>query len=327
MPRWLMPLLQLAVSIGLLGMLIVIVDWNGFRDAAAALSVGAVVTATLLCIVAHMALVLRWRTLIALIGVDESWSRSWHSVFAGLFLTNFLPGTLGSDGLRVVLLTKSCGRASTAIGAIAYERLMQLSLYVAAATLAALIPMDGSPAWLRLAIMLCGSFAISAVIVVLYWLGKRSVAAVDGGDGLIQAAWALFKRMLVEAGRMQTRMRRHRSATWWFWAASFCNVAALIGMVGVLLADLGADPGIAPVMLSASAAAVLGSVPISLNGIGLYEASLTWLLGTAGVPIADAIIVALMMRALVMAVSVIGCPSLFVLRRASAAPEEAISES
>ena len=43
----------------------------------------------------------------AMLGVRESWARSWHSVFAGLFLSNFLPGTLGSDGLRVVLLTKS----------------------------------------------------------------------------------------------------------------------------------------------------------------------------------------------------------------------------
>ena len=59
-----------------------------------------------------------------MLGVRESWVLSWHSVFAGLFLTNFLPGTLGSDGLQVVLLTKTCGRASTALGAVAYPTSM-----------------------------------------------------------------------------------------------------------------------------------------------------------------------------------------------------------
>ena len=134
-------LLQGAVSIGLLAALIAIADWQTTRKAAAALSPGGLIAVFAACFLAQAALVLRWRALLDMLGTRESWARSWHSVFAGLFLTNFLPGTLGSDGLRVVLLTKSCGRASTAIGAVAYERLMQLAIYICLVSVAALLPM------------------------------------------------------------------------------------------------------------------------------------------------------------------------------------------
>ena len=174
MPRWLTPALQLAVSIGLLAALTAVVDWDMLKESAGALSGRTLVLAALVCLTAQAVLVLRWRALLDMLGVRESWARSWHSVFAGLFLTNFLPGTLGSDGLRVVLLTKSCGRASTAIGAVAYERLMQFALYVLLVALAALSPMPWLDAWLRATFVAVGTGAIALLVLVLYWLGQRS---------------------------------------------------------------------------------------------------------------------------------------------------------
>ena len=322
MPRWLLPLLQAAVSAILLGVLVTVVDWHALRDAASALSGLTLLTVVLVCFCAQAMLVVRWRALLDLLGVREPWTRSWHSVFAGLFLTNFLPGTLGSDGLRVVLLTKSCGRASTAVGAIAYERLMQLALYVVLATGAALVPMDGLPIWLRLAVVLCGGAGITIVILVLYWLGNRSVAATGKPEGLIRATWNLLHRILIEVGRMQTKMRRHRLATWSFWLASVSNIVGLVAIVEILLLERGSNPDIAAVALAACASTVIGSLPISINGVGIYEASLTWLLTTAGVPTTDAIFTALMMRVLVMVVSVVGWPSLFVLRASVPAAQD-----
>src|SRR6185503_18513020 len=90
MPRWLTLALQVAVSLALLAALIAIVDWSQLRAAAAALSLGAMIAVALCCLGAQVSLVLRWRTLLDLLGVRESWMRSWHSVFAGLFLMNFL---------------------------------------------------------------------------------------------------------------------------------------------------------------------------------------------------------------------------------------------
>src|SRR5688572_28170876 len=225
-----MRLRQWTVSLGLLAALVAMVDWGELGDALAALSTERLLAVFLLCICAQAMFVLRWRALTDMLGIRESWIRSWHTVFAGLFLVNFLPGTLGSDGLRVVLLTESCGRASTAVGAVAYERLMQLALYVLLASLAALLPMPWLQLWLRMLIVAAGAVGIGVLLLILYWLGQRSADSGVASGGLLPTASRLFATILIETGRMQTRMRRHRRAALGFWAASIVNVALILAI-------------------------------------------------------------------------------------------------
>jgi uncharacterized protein (TIRG00374 family) len=313
-PRWLAPLLQLTVSIGLLAALIAVADWDALRDAAHALSTKALIMAGAACLAAQATLVLRWRALIDMLGVREPWARSWHSVFAGLFLTNFLPGTLGSDGLRVVLLTKSFGRASTAIGAVAYERLMQFALYVLVVSVAALAPMPWLQPWLRAAIVGAGTAAVVLLVLVLYWLGQHSLADARH-RGLLQSAWRLFATILLETGRMQTRMRRHRRAAIGFWAANALNIGLIFTIWSIVLPDIGHHIGTATIVLAAGSAAIATAVPISLNGIGIFETVVVALLNLAGVPGSYALLLALIVRALFLATSFVGLPSAVLLWR------------
>jgi uncharacterized protein (TIRG00374 family) len=315
LPRWLTLALQIAVSLALLAALMAIVDWSQLRAAAAALSLGAMIAVALCCLGVQVSLVLRWRTLLDLLGVRESWMRSWHSVFAGLFLMNFLPGTLGSDGLRVVLLTKACGRASTAVGAVAYERLMQLALYVLLASLAALMPMPWLQPWLRALIVGAGAGGVAFLVFILYWLGQRSADADVARGGLLQTAWRLFATILIETGRMQTRMRRHRRAALGFWLASIGNAALIFAIWQLVLSDMGDEVGLPTIVLACTAAAITSSVPVSLGGIGIFEATIVALLGLAGVPAAHGFLLALIVRAVFMASSFIGLPSASLLWR------------
>ena len=306
---------QLAVSVILLAVLIAIVDWDRLREAAEALSRGDLVAIVALCFLAQAALVLRWRALLDMLGVRERWVRSWHSVFAGFFLTNFLPGQLGSDGLRIVLLTKSCGRASTAIGAVAYERLMHLALYICLVCIAALLPMPWLQPWLRAAIVGAGAAGVVVLIFLLYWMGQRSADSPVARSGLLQMAWRLIATILTETGRMQTRMRRHRRAAIGFWAASILNIALIVWMWRLILADIGHDTGWPMIMLASGAAAIAGAVPVSLNGIGIFEAAIVALLGLAGVPAAHAFLLALIIRAAFLVVSLLGLPGAVLLWR------------
>lgn len=315
LPRRLTLLLQLMVSVGLLLALVVMVDWGELRDALGALSAWRLVAVFLLCFGAQAMYVLRWRALMDMLGIRESWVRSWHTVYAGLFLANFLPGTLGSDGLRVVLLTKSCGRASTAVGAIAYDRLMQLALYVLLVALAALTPMDWLQPWLRAIIIVVGTGAVLLIVFVLYWLGQRSVGSPLARGGLLQAAWRLFATILVETGRMQTRMRRHRRAAWGFWVASILNVAMIAAMWWLVLGELGYAIGIPTIMLILGIVAIVVVIPVSLNGLGIFEGAMVALLGLVAVAPAHAFLLALIVRAAFLAVSLIGLPSAMLLWR------------
>ena len=114
---------------------------------------------------------------------------------------------------------------------------------------------------------------------------------------------------------MQTRMRRHRRAALGFWAASIVNVALILAIWRLILSDMGDDVGLPTIVLTCAAAAITSSIPISLGGIGIFEATIVALLGLAGVPAAHGFLLALIVRAVFMASSFIGLPSASLLWR------------
>lgn len=307
-------LLRIAASLLLITLLLSFADWQAFRRAAGQLSATALISMLLCYVIAQSALVLRWRVLLAAIGLRETWARSWHSVFAGLFLTNFLPGTLGSDGLRIMLIARHSGSASRAIGAIAYERAMQLGLYMGLAALAVVVTVNGLPPIWRASIAGGGIAGLFILLAAIYWMGQHEPPASDPSAGRRVRLWRTLLQTLAETGRMQRRIHSDGGLAFGFWGAGAVNAGAIFAAFMILLADLGHHPGLPAVILASSASAVATALPISFNGIGLYELALTWFLAAAGIPTTDAIFVALAMRILVVAVSVIGWPSLLVVR-------------
>jgi uncharacterized membrane protein YbhN (UPF0104 family) len=182
-------------------------------------------------------------------------------------------------------------------------------------SLAALVPMPWLHGWLRVAIIVVGAGAVMAVVLVLYALGQRSSDQPVQRAGLLQAAWRLFATILVETGRMQTRMRRHRRAALGFWVASLVNVGLMLTIWRLVLPDIGHDVDFQTIVLAAGCAAIATAVPVSVAGIGIYEGVTVALLDLAGVPASHALLVALVARAAFMASSFLGLPSAVMLWR------------
>jgi hypothetical protein len=312
--------LQLAVSIALIAALIFLVDWQGLRRAAGVLSLGGIVGVVLLTFLAQGSLIWRWRALLETVGVREGFRRSWRSVFAGLFLNNFMPGTLGSDGLRILLMARACGSMAVAIGAIAYERAIQVAIYVILVMLASLWPMDWLAPWLHLAVLAVGGFGILALLALLKWLRGRKISPAPVGASLMVRGWALLGAMLAETGRMQVRMRRHRRAQIQFALSSLVNVAFIFAFFALALHDLGHPVELPVIIFAFGIAAIASGLPVSFGGIGVYEAALVLFLGLGGVPSGDALLVALVVRASSILVSLLGLPSALLLWRERVAP-------
>ena len=307
--------LQLAVSCALIAALVFIVDWQGLQRAAGALSLAGVAGVTLLNFLAQAVLIWRWRALLATVGVRESLARSWRTVFAGLFLNNFMPGTLGSDGLRILLMGRACGSMPVAIGAIAYERAMQVAIYVVLVMLAALWPMAWLQPWLKLIVLAGGGCAILVLLALLKWLSGRKIGPAPRDAGLLVRGWAFLGAMLAETGRMQVRLRRHRLAQAQFFLSSLANVACTLGLLALALGDLGHPAGLAIIAFALGVAAIVSGLPVSFGGIGVFEAALVLFLGLGGVPSGDALLVALVVRAAAVLVSMTGLPGALMLWR------------
>lgn len=314
-PRVVTVVLQLAVSVGLIAALVFIVDWGGLRQAARALSLSGIAGVFLLNFAAQAALIWRWRALLETVGVRERYTRSWRTVFAGLFLNNFMPGTLGSDGLRILLMARACGSVPVAIGGIAFERAMQVAIYVVLVMLASLWPMDWLVPWLHLAIIAVGGFGILLLLALLKWLSGRKISPAPRGASLLVRGWSLLGAMLAETGRMQVRLRRHRRAQVQFGLSSLVNVALIIGMFVLALHDIGRPVALPVIAFALGIAAIASGLPISFGGIGVYEAAMVLFLGFGGVPTEDALLVALVVRASSVLVSLVGLPSALLLWR------------
>jgi uncharacterized membrane protein YbhN (UPF0104 family) len=307
--------LQLVVSAGLIVALLFVVDWQALRQAAAALSLGGLLAVALLHLASQAALIWRWRALLATVGVTESLGRSWRTVFAGFFLTNFMPGTLGSDGLRILLMARACGSVPVAIGAIAYERAMQVAIYVILIMLASLWPMAWLDPWLHLAILALGGSGLLVLLLLLKWLGGRKISPAPREAGLVRRGLALLGAMLAETGRMQVRLRHHRAALLQFAVSSLVNVTCLVGVLVTALHDIGSPAGLPIIVFALGISAIVSGLPISFGGIGVFEASLVLLLGFGGVASADALLGALVIRAAAVLVSLVGLPSALLLWR------------
>jgi uncharacterized membrane protein YbhN (UPF0104 family) len=305
--------LQLGVSLALVVALILVVDWQGLWRAAQALSVAGVVGVAVLNLSAQASLVWRWRALLATVGVREPFRSSWRTVFAGLFLNNFMPGTLGSDGLRILLMARACGSAPVAIGAIAYERAIQFAIYAILIMLASLWPMAWLAPWLHLLVVAVGGFGLLALLALLKWLSGRKISPAPAGASLWVRGWSLLGAMLAETGHMQVRMRRHRRAQLLFAGSSLVNVVFVFGIFVVALHDLGRPVDLPVIVFAVGIASIASGLPVSFGGIGVYEAALVVFLGMGGVPSGDALLVALVVRASSILVSLVGLPSALLL--------------
>jgi uncharacterized protein (TIRG00374 family) len=315
LPRWLSIALQAAVSIGLIIALAVIVDWDAMRTALQSLSFSTVLIGFVIYLLSQVVMVPRWRALISALGVREAPLRSWHTIFGGLFLQNFLPGSLGADGLRVIMLSRACGSAATAVGAIIFDRAMQLVFYGLLIAIVLVWPIPALPPRLHFAIFVCAVVGVVIVIAIFWWLSRRAAPVRTAESGLLRKGISLDSTMMIETGRMQLRLRRHRTALIAFWCWSLVSSCLIFGVFYVLLLDMGHDLGLPAIILIASVSAIVTGIPISVGGVGPYEATVVVLFGLFGVPVAHAFLMALTIRVIVVAVNLTGLPSALLLWR------------
>lgn len=219
--------------------------------------------------------VLRWSALLRSAGVRIPFAFLHRACWVGLFFNTFLPGAVGGDLARVVLLGREGPGYSAAAGSVLAERLLGL------AALAAMLP--------AAAPFLPREFAGLPVVRTLLALAAALVAG--AGLGLWVLGRGLARLRLPDRGALGA------AAGWLRGMAGFGGspgalaaglaLSAVFQALGVgaavcLFAGVGAEAP-APVLLFALPAAFLAAaVPLSINGLGIREGVLVYLLALAG---------------------------------------------
>jgi uncharacterized membrane protein YbhN (UPF0104 family) len=218
----------------------------------------------------------RWHVLVRAGGVQISYFKTSALTFAGLFASNFLPTTIGGDVVRLVSAIQMGMDQALALASLAADRLIGML------GMACLLPFGISPVW----------HSLSAPVLQSAALG-----------GLFQRAWEFVKRTLRVFSTWIERPAALFLSLVFTWLHSLCVIAAFY----IVISGLGASISFFLIAGLWSLAYFVTLMPVSINGYGVQELSLTFLFSqVGGLSAAASLTVAVAIRLLYMAASLPG---------------------
>lgn len=273
--------LQLVGTILAIGLIFLLMHEEGWQEVLFALQQISLVNmawALALVLVSRAFVAARWHVLLHAGGVRISLARSAALTFTGLFSNNFLPTTVGGDGVRLAGAMQLGYDRAICLASIMADRLMGM------AGMLFTLPLGFAPALQTLG---------QGATQLLVWSGFIS-RTVDFARRTIQSfslwfgrPWALVAAMGCTLGHM---------------LCTFMTMYILIEFLGYHV-DFWLIAGLW------SLAYFVTLVPISINGYGVQELTLSFLFSNvAGLSAATSLTVAVLIRALYMAVSLLGAP-------------------
>ncbi len=251
--------------------------WADIPDALKKISLSNILLALVFIIASRFFVVGRWYSLLRAGGVKIPFSKAVSLTFTGLFSSNFLPTTVGGDAVRLVGAMQMGYDRAVCVASIAADRLVGfLGMFFA-------LPLGLIPAFQSIGRNpLAESIALPAVFGRLWDFARRT----------LQTFSIWFKQPLAILTAL--------GCTWGHMLCTFTAFSILIDGLG----------GYVPFWLVAglwSLAYFVTLIPISINGYGVQELSLTILFSSvAGLNKGVSLTVAVLIRALYLAVSLVG---------------------
>ena len=245
---------------------------------------------------------IRWRLLLAANGFDVSFGRAFRVVWAGTFFNQILPGSVGGDLAKAVILAKGEERKAAVFGTVLLDRLVGLATVVVIAGLA-ILPVLGRPdlrpvVWLIVA-LLVGGFGGAAIYfnpALRKWGFARRLKerlpfhrAIGEVDDVLKTMHHAPRTILASvflsaAGQASTIL------------AIYC-MAQSLGARGVALSDFFL---LEPIIFLVTA------VPVSVGGWGVEQVAYAKLFGMAGMAATTAIALSVLYKLSLLAVSLPG---------------------
>jgi hypothetical protein len=264
------------LAIGLLIFLMAQQGWNEIAAAVRQIPLWRFLLATLLVFVSRFFVIGRWHVLLRSAEIKIPFSRSAALTFTGLFASNFLPTTIGGDVVRFAGAVEMGYGSSIILASLVADRLIGML------GMAMVLPMGLAALWSTLA----GNTAQAVSLAGLWAKGRDFVGRT-------------FEALKVWLGKPASLL----GALGMTWGHMLCTFASS----SVLLTGLN-DP--VPFWTIAglwSISYFVTLVPVSINGYGVQELSLTYLFAeVAGTSMASALTLAVLVRAITMIASLPG---------------------
>ncbi len=288
-------LLRLLGTIITLGLLIYLLSQQGWETIWLAIQQihwSRLVLAFVIMMISRLAVTARWYILLHSGELNITFGKTLEITFAGLFATNFLPTTIGGDVVRLAGAIQSNLNATISAASLIADRLIGLvgmvmavpfgipSIIHYSATIGVL-PVSPFPQLLSL-----------APIPIQKWWQKVWTKGADILRRLVATLSLWLKQPVALAKSL---------------AYSWVHMICLFSILSILFVSMGEEVSFFQVGGLYSVVYLVTLLPISINGYGLQEISMTFVFSEiAGVSFASAVAVALLFRTLMMLASLPG---------------------
>ena len=245
----------------------------------------------------------RWQKVLTALGLSARIPTLLRHHLAGLFVSSFLPSTVGGDVLRVSRLAASNGEAPRTFASVVLERLTGwLVLPVITLVALAINPgLFGADVNTRFALVIA-LVTLGGLAVVLWAAGHPRL----GGRLASNAGWRRF----TGAVHLGIDRLRHRPGDVVSVLLSGFAYQLAIVLAAFLAAEaLGLDLGPTALLAFVPAVAIVQVLPITVGGLGVREGAFALFLVPLGVPEEKALTLGLVVYGINLVVSLLGAPA------------------
>lgn len=294
-------LLRTLVSLGLFALVLLQVDlgefWRALRGFTPLLLLGLPLVFGLNVLLSTW----KWSVLLQNLGLRERFGRLFLIYFISFFWGNFLPSTIGGDGYRFLTMrARHPGRDREIFSSILQDRLYGYGVLLGLHILLAGIffpAIFASPLllWTEAAILAAGLLALLA------WTQRRLLAR------LRLDRWQVVQSVLDKIGRVLQTLERQTLQTVTVGVLTSLLFALISGWVwGIYYTAAGASFDWLFVQYASTLSSIIGTLPISINGIGLVELTQTVAMAAQGVTAERVLIAALSARVMALLIAALG---------------------
>lgn len=250
---------------------------------------------------------IKWNTLLKAQGVSIRLNVLLQYYNCGLFFNNFLPSSIGGDGIRIFLSGKKTGNYSVAASSVIMERTIATVSLAFLGLVSSVFANNPSKIAINLmTILFVVGIALTFVLVsgwVPRWLKNK--------EGKIYRAWIKFADSAKELQK-----KKNQLLICFIQSVLFQIVVAFV--IETIL--LGLDQpvlNLPDLFLVTSASSVLAMVPLGLNGYGMREGAYIYLLKPFGYSSSQAVTISILFAFFVTIYSLIGGVNWLILNKQS----------
>jgi hypothetical protein len=269
---------KVLVSVALFAWLFQRVDWSAIRPTLGHAAPGGVLAAAGLLLASHLLASFQWGRLLAAAGIAlPSWKVAAYYLI-GLFFNNFLPANVGGDVMRTLDASRAGSSRATALSTVVLDRLLG-TVAMGAIAVVTTIPALDHPG-LAAAYGGVVAFFVAALLMLRAVLEPRFLRVIE--RGLAAVGLGRFTPALDELATRLAAFRGRRRLLLSLLVVALAVQLMRVGVHVMFARALGLDVPTAYFLLFVPLLAVIVSLPISLNGIGVREGAGMLLFGLVG---------------------------------------------